>query len=540
MRNIFKYQYKRYVGLALAAGIVAGLTSCSKFTELKPKNQVDENVVFTDSSYIELALNGVYNAATVGSYNDTYSGRGYPFGAAAIEQDEMRGEDMVNLATFYEITYKAQYSTTSANNVAMWVNLYSLINQANVFIEGIQAAAAKGIISAGKELQLEGEARFLRALAHHELLIHFCRPYADGNGAKAGVPYRTLATNTVDKIQKNLSMPRGTVAEDYTQILTDLDFAEKNLSATSRAFSKATQGAAIALKTRIKLHMQDYAGVIAEAAKLGADKPAPTSSINSYALAADVTAPFASYGNNNNTESVFSIANSVAANGDVNGALAPMFGPTSTSGRGLVGMSPNLYNAKFFAADDDRRKLMIRQTGAADVAKYVFSAKYTDYANRSDWAPILRYAEVLLNAAEAYSRTGNNVQAYNLLKVVHNRSNAKADQTSHLPDVMPGTITDLTLAILNERRVEFFAEGRRWPDLHRLALDAKYGKGGIPAKVDPAALKIDGSDYDVNKTTPVATGIAAIEYSDYRFLWPFPATETASNPTLKAAQNPGY
>lgn len=41
--------------------------------------------------------------------------------------------------------------------------------------------------------EYKGEARFLRALAHHELLKHFCRPYSDNpTAAKGGVPYRTV------------------------------------------------------------------------------------------------------------------------------------------------------------------------------------------------------------------------------------------------------------------------------------------------------------------------------------------------------------
>lgn len=536
MMNVFKSQYSRTVGKALAAGLLvaAALTSCKKFTEITPLNQVDEKQVFADSASIELALNGVYNTATVGSYNDSYSGRGYPFGAAAIEQDEMRGEDMVNLATFYEITYKSQYSTTSANNVAMWVNLYSLINQANAFIEGVKGAVSSKVITETKGLQLEAQARFLRALAHHELVIHFCRPYADGNGSQPGVPYRTLATNTVAKVQENLKMGRGTVAEDYTQMLADLDFAEAN--GTGNAISKANKGAAIALKTRIKQHMGDWNGVIAEAAKLGANLAVPKSPINAYELTPNPATVFTSY--SSNVESIFSIANSVAANGDVNGALAQMFGPSTSSGRGLVSISPNIYNATFWPVNDARRKLLILQDSTKTTKRIYFTGKYTEYANKGDWAPIIRYAEVLLNAAEAYARTGNTAKAYDLYKFVHNRSNEKGS-AGYLPDVNPG-ITDMTAAILNERRVEFLAEGRRWPDIHRLAKDAKYGIPGIPAKVDPSVLASSGADYVAGSGKVIPSGIKAIDYTDYRFLWPFPATETASNPTLKAAQNPGY
>ncbi|MBC9931355.1 RagB/SusD family nutrient uptake outer membrane protein [Chitinophaga qingshengii] len=541
-RNL-RYQYSGNITKAVAGLLIiaVGFTSCSKFTELTPKNQLADNTVFTDSAQVELALNGVYNAAAIGSYNDSYTaGRGYPFGAASIEQGEMRGEDMVNLEGFYEITYKAQYSTTSANNVNMWVNLYALINQANTFIEGVKAATGKGVISSAKGLQLESEARFLRALAHHELLIHFCRPYASKNGGEMGIPYRTMAMNSVAKIEEGIKVGRGTVAEAYDKILADLDFAEPNLNGTTKfGYNHATQGAVIALKMRVKLHKGDYAGVIAEGVKLGtaAAGTSFTSAINGYALTASPDEPFTK--NDKNGESVFSIANSALANGDTNGALASMFLPSTSGGRGLVATSPNLYNAPFWATDDLRRSLMqIKQTTTKDgkpVDNYYFSYKYRDGLNKSDWAPIIRYAEVLLNAAEAYSRTGNIAQAFLLYNAVRNRS---------LPAASPNRITvppaDMTLAILNERRVEFAGEGRRWPDIHRLALDPVYSAKGIPAKILKADLKTDGSDYNTTTRPTVTPSYNAITYTDYRFIWPIPSTETASNPTLKAQQNPEY
>nr|WP_295868746.1 RagB/SusD family nutrient uptake outer membrane protein [uncultured Chitinophaga sp.] len=541
MTKKFRYQYNGNITKVVAGVlmIAAGLSSCSKFTELTPKNQLADNTVFKDSAQVELALNGVYNAAAIGSYNDSYTaGRGYPFGAASIEQGEMRGEDMINLEGFYEITYKSQYSTTSANNVNMWVNLYALINQANTFIEGAQAAATTGIISSGKALQLESEARFLRALAHHELLIHFCRPYASKNGGEVGIPYRTIAMNSVSKIDEALKVGRGTVAEAYDKLLADLDFAEANLSgATKFGYNHATKGAAIALKMRVKLHKGDYAGVIAEGTKLGTATAGTSfnSPVNGYTLATSPDEPFTK--NDKNSESVFSIANSALANGDTNGALPSMFLPSTSGGRGLVATSPNLYNAAFWAEDDLRRSLLqIKQTTTKDgkpVDNYYFSYKYRDGLNKSDWAPIIRYAEVLLNAAEAYARTGNTAQAFALYNAVRNRS---------LPATSPNRITtppaDMMLAILNERRVEFAGEGRRWPDIHRLALDPVYSAKGIPAKVLKSDLKTDGSDYNVVTKPAVKASYNAIVYTDFRFIWPIPSTETASNPNMK--QNPEY
>ncbi len=520
------------------------ISSCKKFTELSPLSQLSESTAFSNPANIELAMNGVYNRAAVGTYNGL-AGRGYPFGAASIEQAEMRGEDMVNLATFFQITYETTITAaaSSANNWNMFINLYSMINQCNVVIDGVTAAAGAGTITQAVADQYAGEARFLRALAHHELVINYCRPFVDGNGNKAGVPYRTVAVTGASTVASTLSQTRGTVAEDYTKILVDLDFAETNLPATRTTgkITRATKGAAIALKTRVKLHMNDFAGVISEGAKLGTGAAAApyTSTIGGYSLTASPDGPFSSF--NNNTESIFSIENGSAANGGVNGALANMFGPAANAvnsqvGRNLVATSPNLYNAAFWVTGDTRRTLLqIQQTTTGQ--RYFFNFKYRDPTTSTDWAPIVRYAEVLLNVAEAYSRTTPlDIRALNLLNAVRNRA---VPVTDRFTIVSFASQDALTQAILNERRVEFAGEGRRWPDITRLSQSAfAVAGGGIPAKILVTALAGDGSNYNTTTRPVTATAKAAIPYTDFKYIWPIPQDELNANPNL--TQNPGY
>ena len=160
------YTFNRSAILVLVAAVMMTTSSCKKYTELNPINSPSESSAFQSASSIELAMQGVYEAAAVGSYNgDKAAARGYPFGAAAIEQDEMRGEDMLNVAQFYAITYEGTYTTSSANNVNMWTGLYALINQANVLIKGVQEAATSGIITADAAAAYEGEARFSSRIA---------------------------------------------------------------------------------------------------------------------------------------------------------------------------------------------------------------------------------------------------------------------------------------------------------------------------------------------------------------------------------------
>ncbi len=512
--------------------LLALTTGCKKdYTELDPLSSLSEVTAFTTAANIELTVNGMYNRAAVGIYEGG-AGRGYPFGSANTEQGDMRGEDMINLQSFYLITYQNTYTPTTANNKNHWEQLYGLINQTNVIIQGVTGAVEQAVISSETGDAYIGEALFLRALAHHELLIHFCRPYSDNPGSNLGIPYRTIAYTTPESVAEGMTLDRGTVEAAYQNVLADLDEAENLLpdarTAKDLSISRATKGAAIAIKSRVKLFMQDYPGVIAEATKLGAASTADFSSpIGAYKLEADPTAPFLSF--KNNAESIFSIAQSVNANPGVNGAISGMYGPSSLDGRDLIAVSPNLYNAKFWIAADLRKtELTFKQEGGS--RPFVYAYKYRKYGDNDDWNPIVRYSEVLLNAAEAYAYTGNNGQALRLLNAVRDRSVGVSN--SYGTTVPQG---DVKQAIYDERRVEFFAEGKRWGDLHRLA-QTPYNTAGIPAKVLPnqlSAAVYDGS-------TILTPALGAVAYSNFRFVWPMPATEVDSNPTLRAQQNPGY
>jgi len=540
-----KYRNKN-IRRAIALSLIGllSISSCKEFTELAPINSLSETTAFSSISNVELAMAGVYNRAAVGNYNNG-GGRGYPFGAASFQQSEMRGEDMVNLATFFQFTYESTITSTTANNVNMWEQLYALINQCNVLIEGVSAAVSSGLLSTEIGNQYIAEARFLRALAHHELVLDFCRPYVDGNGNKLGVPYRTASVTSAAAVDANKALDRGTVAQVYTKILEDLDFAEANSLAVrvTNKISRVTKGAAIALKTRVKLHMNDFAGVIAEGTKLGTSGTGPTytSPIGNYTLTSSPDGPFVS--NGNNTESLFSIENSSAANGGVNGALPNMFGPAANSintqvARGLVATSPNLFNAAFWVTGD-RRRILLQIQQSTNGARYYFNYKYRDASTSTDWSPIIRYAEVLLNTAEAYSRTTPlDPRALSLLNAVRNRSVPIANVYTIANFTSQNTLTQ---AILDERRVEFAGEGRRWPDITRLSQSsfAVVG-GGVPAKVLVGSLSGTGNNYDTTLRPTTPTTKAALPYTDDKYIWPIPISEINANPVLKNQQNPGY
>lgn len=521
-----------------------GAFSCKKALDVQSYTSITDATAFETPERAQLVLNGVYDAAQSGGYNGGTERRGYPFGSANIEQGDVRGEDVINVAAFYQATYETTHTPTSANAVAFWDNTYGMINKANVAIEGFKAAATKGTLPTAIATQYEAECRFLRAFGHHELVIMYARPYLDGNGSQLGVPYRDVANTSGSAVEQLRAIPRPKVSEDYQKILADLDFAEANLpalQATPRSAVstyRATKAAAIALKMRVKLHMGDYAGVITEGNKLVPATAPFVSPIGGWTLTASPDGPFtAAGGANASAENIFSIKNDPQDNISVNGSLPGQLGPTNLGGRGLVAVSPIIWNNTGWKCDDKRRTLLYAQ-GANNIGgQSIMTVKYKDFVTRGDWAPQIRYAEVLLTLAEAEARqaTGVSLRALDLLNAVRNRALANPATDAYTVASFADKVA-LIKAILLERRIEFLLEGKRWGDISRLTGEnnPNYSPGGVPAKASNgtqgAAIYGCGLAF-----TPTR---AAIPYSDYRFIWPIPADEVTQNPAV--VQNPNY
>ena len=525
-----KYSFKlnsklKNIAFGLGSLVIAlSSTSCSDDRlDLQPYNSIQEETIFSSPALIEQAVMGMYNAAQRGDYAG--AGRGYPFGAAYHQQNDMRGEDMVNTATFYQATYMSAINgSATLNNVYYWLDTYRLINRANLLIEGIDKAVAKGLVTAAATNRFKGEALFFRAISHFELLKHFSRPY-QLTGSELydfGVPYMTKGSTDLQTALANSDVDRETVSASYVKVLADLDAAEAALPSkgTSTVY-RIWKDAAIAYKTIVKLHKRDWAGVIAEANKLD----------GKFSIEADPNTPWAN--NAGNKESIFSIQNTATNNPTVNGALASM-----NRGRLLIAISPVIWNNQMWKADDKRRGSdMVYSPTAGATANRKYTNKYKDDVNRTDASPIVRYAEVLLNRAEAKARLGDPTYLADL-NAVRNRSLANASTQAYTASTFT-TMADQVNAIVTEKRIEFIGEGKRWGDIHRLINDDLVPTTGIPQKFKngvPLAT-------NYNPGTPYVFGagdIAAIPYTDRRFLWPIPDVEVNANPKLKAQQNKGW
>jgi hypothetical protein len=478
--------------------IVLGLftfTACVKDRlEQESEIYIDDQLAFSTPERTLSAVQGLY-AGVKGPF---YSGSSNQFlaGRYHVFQD-VRGEEFLNetnngVTGLQTWNFSVQSATNEVNYI--WGSGYQAINRINVVLQRLDESP----VSDQLKTQYRAEARFLRALVYHSLVTLYARPYWDNNGNQPGLIIYTEAQTTPGGEN---SKPRSTVAEVYDLILSDLNFAETNLPATNSTavanVLRAHKNAAIALKSRVYLHMRRYADVITEANKIvPATAPFKAQTGVPHALETDILNVFRSGGNT--PENIFSLSFSSQNLPGTQNSMHQYYSPGSTGGNGDYSLNTtgNGITANTnWAATDRRRTAFVEVIGGK-----TWLRKWT--AN-TDNVPIIRYSEVLLNLAEAIARTsGVTDRAKALLNAVRQRSDPSAN-------LNPATQDQLIDAILLERRIELLGEGHRSRDLLRLGLSIP-AKGSAPSVAPTAA----------------------------QYIWPIPVTELLANKA--AVQNPGY
>lgn len=456
------------------------LSSCEedKYLYPEPSTLISDNAAFDTEDRIANQVNGLYAKLKHGSFLGSYY----------FIMSDIRAGDFVSAnlnAATGATTYQMNAETTTSEVRNIWARGYQAINACNVFIDNMQE---KGLEVTGESLgkNFIGEARFVRAIAYYYLLQLYARPYWDGDGSKPGLPI-WLEGNTEPK---NYDLARSSVKETYAQILADLDYAEENLPESyNSAFlntTRAHKNTAIAFKTKVYLSMGDYADVITEANKIVSNAaPFQTSSGVHNALVSDVRKVFESpYVTE---ESIFSLP---YTNEDSPGEGYSKFylpgigdgGTSSSNGRGDWYLNKDGIPADpVWTANDDRRAFVLEgpQTHRFWLSKFNQASPYTDYT------PIVRYAEVLLNLSEALAREkGMDARAISLLNAVKSRSDQSFSYTSG--DF--SNAKDLIDKILKERQIEFLGEGIRNADIMRLGID-------IPAKPAHSVPAVKPTDF---------------------------------------------
>lgn len=482
MRNILKFS------IAFTLLLTIG---CSKeFLDPVPQTSLSDLSVFDNKDRVVAQVNGMYAAVKSGAY---LGGRFQVYG-------DLRGDNFIpkssNLVTNFATW---NHTEVSSNNEVQnfWGAVYAAVNVINVFMDGLKTSwdggKLNGKITQEEYNQFTSEGLALRAMCYLDLLRMYCKPFVLGSGSNPGVPLRLKA----EKLPAGNDLARSTVAEVYTQILSDLNAAEPlaiaNYGTDILNTTRIHKNSIIALKTRALLAKGDWAGVVTESAKIvsaGAPFVSPSNVANalSATYAAIWAAPYTS------KESIFSMPMTTTNGPGTQNGMAHYFSSPSSESYYLLPTSP-VYVA--MAATDLRKTSLI----LAD-SKY-FLSKWTDFTTLTNYPPVIRYAEVLLSRAEAIVRSGGSVTqgAVDLLNAVRIRSFATGAYTLAS---FPSAASFYT-AILQERDFEFLGEGLRAFDLMRMGVD-------IPAK--------DGGNMGV---------VGAIPSSSVGYMWPIPANELSLN-----------
>lgn len=419
-------------------------SSCDDLLNTTSQTSISSASVFETPERIEALVNGAYKSL---KSSDLYSGR-------LLHCNDLRGEEFIcltenSLGGGY--AWQQNLSSTTGEVNSIWSQAYRVINDANILIAGVSSAG--DVIPEELKKNHIGEARFLRALAYFTLVTTYARPYIDGNGNNKGVPLRLQPESTPD----NNDLARSDVKVIYDWIINDLDTAELYLPeqyATALLNTvRAHKNTAVALKTRVYLSKHDFEKVREEAKKIVVQEQAPFSSTTGvqHQLQSDIATVFSS--DYTTTESIFSMPMS-ASDPPSGSALATVY--SSAPNYALNHTAPGILTVPEWK-ESDARRAFVRQS-----ADLYYLTKFSKVSPAIDYIPVIRYAEVLLNYAEAEARGGSLDKAVALLGAVRHRSDAGY--------VFPaGSLTadEILHTIRIERRIELLGEGFRATDILR-------------------------------------------------------------------------
>lgn len=458
-----KYLFTTIITLALFSTISI---SCSdEFVDPTPKYSIDSENYFNSKADYDNALIAAYDLLQ-SSYANVI------LGEIASDNTLAGGESPTDVIGWQQVDDMI-HTPVNSNLRDIWNWMFAGVQRANYILEFKDKTNFEG------KNQLLAETRFLRAYYQFELVKWF-----------GGIPMKGDARF---KIGDERTIPRSSVEEVYASIEADLIYAAANLSPIASQKGRVTKGAAQALLGKAYLYQNKYAqAAIALDAVISSGK---------YSLQTDYNAMFELDGENG-SESVFEVQYT-----DVEGAsftclqcsegnvavgfsgIRNYSGPLFTSGFSFN--IPTKESADAFEVGDKRKDVAILDIVAWAAANtsyndgkgvtYGKGNEDTGYFNRK-YLPrkrstnaqgdlnltnpnnyrAIRYADVLLMAAEAYNRGGiDDTKARTYLNQVRRRA---FGDTNHDIAASGAALTDFILA---ERRVELFGEGHRFFDLVR-------------------------------------------------------------------------
>ena len=195
----------KFIYIITAALLLLVTTSCEDFLEAPAKSTLDESVIFSQPDLAKGAVDGI---KVPFAETNSYRGRYLPFYGMNTDAEYFHGSDGTNTNNSELVTYNAQPNNSNMNTTNnAWAMMYQGIERANICIRGLREY---GNPEPGTTMgHLLGEAITLRAIYYADLL----KAWGD-------VVARFEPINT-----ETLYLPKTNRDEIYKQLISDLDEA---------------------------------------------------------------------------------------------------------------------------------------------------------------------------------------------------------------------------------------------------------------------------------------------------------------------------
>ena len=484
-----------------AALVLAGGVSCTDLLDMTPTNLVSDKTMWEKTETAEWAVNSLYtyvynviaNQSVVGlteSLTDMMKYGSYNYNSLAFVPSEFAyGEDH---------TIKATYVNAY---MGYWGTRYSQITKIN---EAYSNLKKYGKMSDTDKIRLEAEIRFMRAYVYFDLVKRY----------KEVIIY----DENMDAIVKDKALSTEEKAWDFIQ--ADFDFAADKLPVKEDAKGRLDRGAAYAMLTRTMLYAKRYDAVISASeaiAKLGYDLEKKYSDSYSKTISSGNVEAILQY--------LFNRAENITHSFDFYYTPGGDFTMHGETGGGYGTPTQELVESYELATGgfpdwSDWHDVGVTQTPPYALLEPRFQA--TVLYNGSQWKgreiqpwlggadgfcewnvepepdgrtttgyylrkmvdethnviqytsgvqpfTVIRYAEVLLNRAEALYKTGKEGEANDIVNKIRDRVGLPALSVDG---------EELMAAIRQERKVEFAFEGLWYWDLRRWGIaHEKYPLG---------------------------------------------------------------
>ncbi len=408
-------------------------TGCKKFLVEHPKSIASPQTVLTSVGGLDAALVGVYSNIT--GWSKMYSWDVLPLNESFVD---------FQYGAYYGDFNDGNILSTSYTINFAWSSLYKIVSSANLALANIENIAGDP-----NKNRIEGEAKFLRAWAYFDLVQFF-----------GDVP---LVLEPVDD-PSNFQPAKTPQADIYKQIVSDLKDAESKMNDAAPQPSRVNKWVAKAYLLKVYVTMA------------GSPNNITTSDgTSTYSLAVAAAKEIINsnkYSINVPYRDVFMNTGDAETIWEIRCPDIILYNHFTFLSQGIFTPTQAFINS--FDGNDVRGPAWgISTSYVSNGITYTFPLptymKFVDtiqYAKQNQFQSalsitVLRYADVLLMAAEADNEVNNgpSADAYSWINAVRQRAGI-----GNLSGLSKAAFRD---AVFIERRKELYGEGFSWMDLKR-------------------------------------------------------------------------